>query len=328
MARAMMYTAQAPELANAYCVLQAVDILNTLPTTANPADPASNVTGFSPHLLYYNSAPPLDQLYAFGSFCTVHLDDDHVDASRPHVRAASCIYLCRAHHAHSQGHIVWEYDTQGKGRKLIVPEISRHIWNYFPMRSGPDKHLSNFLTFVAPDVHADSHADAAVPRDVSPIFHMDASTDPMCPQFPDSQVILDAGEKLLEREQQPQSAYKTRQFDHMNKNIGAKVRRVLTGPTDLWTFSKAQFALSHRLTNMTWYTMITIPRKCRRASSSTIHCLPKRRPRRTLHESGGINGGRNSLRAIALKDIAIIRGQTILLTSAPQIARKVSPNQG
>ena len=239
MARAMMYTAQAPELANAYCVLQAVDILNTLPTTANPADPASNVTGFSPHLLYYNSAPPLDQLYAFGSFCTVHLDDDHVDASRPHVRAASCIYLCRAHHAHSQGHIVWEYDTQGKGRKLIVPEISRHIWNYFPMRSGPDKHLSNFLTFVAPDVHADSHADAAVPRDVSPIFHMDASTDPMCPQFPDSQVILDAGEKSQEREQQPQSAYKTRQFDRMNKNIGAKVRRVFfingtNGPVDFF----------------------------------------------------------------------------------------------
>jgi len=243
MARAMMYTAQAPDLANAYCVLQAVDILNMLPTTANPADPASNVTGFSPHLLYYNSAPPLEQLYAFGSFCTVHLDDDHVDGSRPHVRAASCIYLCRAHHLHSQGHVVWEYDTKGKGRKLIVPEISRHIWNYFPMRVGPDKHLSNSLTFVAPDVclpHNDCPAaGAAVPNDVPPIVQMDASTDPMCPEFPDPQVVPDADGQPQHSKQQPPSAYKTRQFDRMSKNIGAKVRRVFfingtNGPVDFF----------------------------------------------------------------------------------------------
>jgi hypothetical protein len=107
MGRAMMFTAEPPDLTNAYCILQAVDILNMLPSTANPADPLSNVTGFSPHLLYYNS--PLVQLYAFGSFCTVHLDDDHIDSSHPNVRAASCIYLCRAHHCHRQGHIVWEY---------------------------------------------------------------------------------------------------------------------------------------------------------------------------------------------------------------------------
>jgi hypothetical protein len=92
MARAMMYTAEVPDLASAYCLLQVVDILNMLPSTANPADPASNVTGFSPYLLYYNSAPPLEQLYAFGSFCTVHLDADHLDPLRPNVRAASCIY--------------------------------------------------------------------------------------------------------------------------------------------------------------------------------------------------------------------------------------------
>jgi transposase InsO family protein len=118
MGRAMMFTAEAPDLANAYCIVQAVDILNMLPSTANPADPLSNVTRFSPHLLYYNTAPPLEQLYAFGSFCTVHLDDDHIDSSRPNVRAASCIYLRRAHHCHSQGHIVWEYRANGKGRKL------------------------------------------------------------------------------------------------------------------------------------------------------------------------------------------------------------------
>jgi hypothetical protein len=148
----MMFTEEAPDLANAYCLLQAVDILNMLPSTANPEDSLSNVTGFSPYLLYYNSAPPLEQIYAFGSFCTVHLDGDHIDSSRPNVRAATCIYLYRTHHCHSQGHIVWEYRSNGKGHKLIVPEISRHIWNYFPMHSGSDKHLSNPLTFVPPEV--------------------------------------------------------------------------------------------------------------------------------------------------------------------------------
>jgi transposase InsO family protein len=244
MGRAMMFTAEAPDLANAYCLLQAVDILNMLPSTANPADSLSNVTGFSPYLLYYNSAPPLEQIYAFGSFCTVHLDDDHIDSSRPNVRAATCIYLCRAHHCHSQGHIVWEYRSNGKGRKLIVPEISRHIWNYFPMRSGSDKHLSNSLTFVPPEV-CDSclppSADISIPPSC-PVLYMDAATDPMCPSFPDSHVIMDSGEQRSISESpstQPQSAYKTRQFDRMSKNIGAKVRRVFfingtSGPLDFF----------------------------------------------------------------------------------------------
>jgi hypothetical protein len=52
--RAMMFTVEAADLTNAYCLLQAVDILNMLPSTANPANPLSNVTGFSPYLLYYN----------------------------------------------------------------------------------------------------------------------------------------------------------------------------------------------------------------------------------------------------------------------------------
>ena len=241
MARAMMYTAEVPDLASAYCLLQAVDILNMLPSTANPADPASNVTGFSPYLLYYNSAPPLEQIYAFGSFCTVHLDADHLDPLRPNVRAASCIYLCRAHHCHSQGHIVWEYRDHGKGRKLIVPEISSHIWNYFPMRTGPEKHLSNSLTFVAPDLASHS-AELRPPSDVCPKLYIDNTTDPMCPHFPDSQVIIaapsDASLSFPPLPQQP-SKYKTRQFDRMSKNIGAKVRRTFfingtSGPVDFY----------------------------------------------------------------------------------------------
>lgn len=232
MARAMMHTAHPPDLANAYCILHAVDILNMLPTTANPADPASNLTGFSSHLLYYNSAPPLEQIYAFGSFCTVHLDEDHIQHELPNVRAASCVYLCRAHHYQSQGHMVWQYDASGKGRKLIVPELSRHIWNYFPMRPSPDQHLSNSLTFVAADLdmsHSTSHASG------TPISHTDAATDPICSQTPDSHVLLETEEAL----QSAPSAHKTRQFARMSKNIGAKVRRVFfingtSGPVDFF----------------------------------------------------------------------------------------------
>jgi hypothetical protein len=60
-------------------------------------------------------------------------------------------------------------------------------------------------------------------------MQMDATTDPMCPSFPDSQIILDSGERQSISESPPQqshSAYKTRQFDRMSKNIGDKVRRV------------------------------------------------------------------------------------------------------
>ncbi len=84
----------------------------------------------------------------------------------------------------SQGHIVWEYRDHGKGRKLIVPEISSHIWNYFPIRTGPEKHLSNSLTFVAPDLASHS-ADLRPPSDVCPKLYIDNTTDPMCPHFPE-----------------------------------------------------------------------------------------------------------------------------------------------
>jgi hypothetical protein len=223
MARAVMYTAEVPGLASAYCVLQAVDILNVLPSTANPADPASNVTGFSPYLLYYDSAPPLEQLYAFGSFCTVHLDADHIGPLRPDARAASCIYLCRAHHCNSQGHIVWEYRDHGKGRKLIVPELSSHIWNYFPMQSGSDKHRSNSLTFVAPDFASYSE-DSRPPSGPCPTLYIDNTTDPMCPHCPDSQAIHADSEEphkasLSSSLPKQQSKYKTRQFDRMSKNM-------------------------------------------------------------------------------------------------------------
>ena len=68
-----------PDLASSYCVLHSVDILNALPTKANPTDGTTDVTGFSPYLKYYGSQPSMDSFYVFGSYCSVHMDDDHVD---------------------------------------------------------------------------------------------------------------------------------------------------------------------------------------------------------------------------------------------------------
>jgi len=49
-----------PDLASSYSVLHAVDILNALPTKANPTDGTTDVTGFSPYLKYYGSQPSMD----------------------------------------------------------------------------------------------------------------------------------------------------------------------------------------------------------------------------------------------------------------------------
>jgi len=107
-----------PDLASSYCVLHAVDILNTLPTKANPTDGTTYVTGFLP----------------YGSYCSVHMDNDQADTTKKNVTASPCIYICNAGHFKSKRHVVWDYKRH---RKLIVPEISQNIWNYFPMRSGP-----------------------------------------------------------------------------------------------------------------------------------------------------------------------------------------------
>jgi len=37
-----------------------------------------------------------------------------------------------------------------------MPEILRNIWNFFPMRSRPAKHLSDLLTFVEARVEESS----------------------------------------------------------------------------------------------------------------------------------------------------------------------------
>jgi len=68
-----------PDLASSYCVLHAVDILNALPTTANPTDGTTDANGLSPYLKYYVSQPSMSSPYVFGSYCSVHMDDDHID---------------------------------------------------------------------------------------------------------------------------------------------------------------------------------------------------------------------------------------------------------
>ena len=68
-----------PDLASSYCVLHAVDILNALPTTANPTDGTTDANGLSPYLKYYVSLPSMSSPYVFGSYCSVHMDDDHID---------------------------------------------------------------------------------------------------------------------------------------------------------------------------------------------------------------------------------------------------------
>ena len=113
------------------------------------------------------------------------MDNDHADKTNKNVTASPCIYLCNAGHFKSKGHVVWDYKRR---RKLIVPEISRNIWNYFSMRSGPVKHLLNLLTFVEAKVD-ESSGELASATKVSEIDEINPSSD----YFPNNhwQVRLD-----------------------------------------------------------------------------------------------------------------------------------------
>ena len=226
----MMYSSGLPHHGTAYCLLQAVDICNALPTTANPAefdDPTTDVTGYSPYYTYYGSIPSIDNYHVFGSFVTVHLDEDHRDPDAPNVKAAPCVYLCNASHFQSKGHVVWQYQSNSsKGRKLIVPELHRTIWNYFPMRSGDDRHLSDNLTFVS------ARVDGLSPSELPPCPTPDDSTiggdknDPNSDHFPDSSVILDTEELQIPLNPLVMTKYKVRKYQRMLQNVGKKVRRV------------------------------------------------------------------------------------------------------
>ena len=124
------------------------DILNELPTTANPTD--DDILGLPPNYLHGSTDFDISTWHAFGSHCTVHLDPERKIPSEPHVTAASCVYLCKAHHIGASGHVLWDYKHK---RRLIVPSITTGPqWNYFPMRPQGQQHLSIFLTWEAPPV--------------------------------------------------------------------------------------------------------------------------------------------------------------------------------
>ena len=81
-----------PDLASSYCVLHAVDILKALPTKINSTDGTTDITGFSPYLKYYGSLPSMDSFYVFGSYCSVHMDNDHADKTNKNVTVSPCVF--------------------------------------------------------------------------------------------------------------------------------------------------------------------------------------------------------------------------------------------
>jgi len=181
-------TSGVPDLTSVYCALQSVDILNALPTTANPSNGATGVTGSSPHMMYYGTQPSMNDFYVFESYCTVHTDDDHVLSTSRNVTASSCVYQCSAGHFHSKGHVVWDFKNR---RKFIVPEISIQIWNYFQMCNSHAKHFSDLLIFVQAPVDYQLNDTCATTAKSSSMDEIDPSSE----AFPNVQIMLDDDEK-------------------------------------------------------------------------------------------------------------------------------------
>jgi hypothetical protein len=140
--RSIMHRSKAPQAAAEYAMYHAEDIImNALPTSANIT--LDECAGLSPNEVEGTPDTDLTHFYAFRSQCFVHLDREHRISSEPNVKAAACVYLCRAHHDGSPGHVVWDYIHR---RRLIVPSITHPQWNYYPLRSPAPCHLSSRLT--------------------------------------------------------------------------------------------------------------------------------------------------------------------------------------
>ena len=110
-----------------------------------------------PDYIYDTTVCDVENHYAFGSFCSVHLDSDHTDDD-PKVKAASCVYLSKSHHTGCSGHFVWDYINH---RRLSVPTISNNQWNYFPLCPSGDHptcavlpHNHTHLTRLHKEMHA------------------------------------------------------------------------------------------------------------------------------------------------------------------------------
>ena len=216
----VLYRSNMPNASAVYAMYHAQDILNELPTTANPTD--DDILGLPPNYLHGSTDFDISTWHAFGSHCTVHLDSEHKIQSEPDVSAASCVYLCKAHHIGASGHVLWDYRHK---RRLTVPSISTGPqWNYFPMRPQGQRHLSIFLTWEAPPVLSEgvSQPESAIP-----------ALEISVPMKPDSDVAndtdtpeilvddLDAAEHVVNR-----SPHFTRKRNMMQSNIGKTIRKV------------------------------------------------------------------------------------------------------
>ena len=199
----------------------------------------------------------MDSFYVFGSYYSVHMDNDHADKTNKNVTAAPCVYLCNAGleiiidlpfgfpinniislnagHFKSKGHVVWDYKRR---RRLIVPEISRNIWNTSQCAAAQPNICRIYLHLLRPGLTS----LLASATKISAIDEIDPSSD----DFPNTQVRLGEAETTLfasDTASSPKMAtiskHKTRQRDRMFKYVGTKIRRVFfingpNGPTDFF----------------------------------------------------------------------------------------------
>jgi hypothetical protein len=214
----MMHRSEAPSAGAAYAMYHAADIMNALPTSANVTLDAC--AGLSPNEVEGMLDTDLSHFHAFGSQCFIHLDSEHRLASEPNIKAASCIYLCRAHHIGATGHVVWDYHHR---RRLIVPSIKHVQWYHYPLRSPGPCHLSSRLTWVSPPVE---HTQPT-----------QTEQQPLSPPSPTSRQAESSGETTsrsilhiddIDAADLPiaNSPSVTRHRLMMDRNIGAPIRKV------------------------------------------------------------------------------------------------------
>ena len=211
--RAIMYRSNMPQPAAVYAMYHAVDILNALPTSANIT--LDNCAGLSPNEVEGATSIDIDSYYAFGSQCFVHLDREHRITSAPHVQAATCVYMCKAHHLGAPGHVVWDYVQR---RRLTVPSISQPEWNHYPLRPAGERHLSSRLTWESPPVDQPREATSACPFK-------------QVPEQVDDELAPDLKATIVESDDAAEHAIKnspqiTRYRLMLEGNIGKPIRKV------------------------------------------------------------------------------------------------------
>jgi hypothetical protein len=197
---AVILTSNLPSTASVYAMYHAADILNVLSSSANPTDDGH--VGMPPDYIYDTTVCDVDNHYAFGSFCSVHLDIDHTDDD-PKVKAASCVYLSKSHHIGCSGHFVWDYVNH---RRLTVPSISNNQWNSFPLRAPGTRHFSTDLTFESPPMPTST--GGVHTGDITSTLPISSDYEPACAVLPHHRTHL------------------TRLQKEMHANIVRKIRKM------------------------------------------------------------------------------------------------------